>query len=386
MKLFRVRLELVFAAVILAVSFLAFNYLFSYVESRRPSAMDVRVRIARKRSEAVINSSGRYEIKGFPLEEKPSSLKVVFSEDKLFINGNAYQAQDIEIVALSDEGLSLDEVVYRGNIRLLKQNDSFDVINVVGIEDYLKGVVPKEVYSFWPQAAIRAQAIAARSYAVYRAFQREGKGYDLRADATSQVYGGKSAEALRTSRAVDETNGKVLEYDGKIFPAYFHACCGGHTESSKVLWNEPLAPLDGVRCRWCRFSPYYSWSVTVSPGKMLSKISAIDPGVKRIDDIKLGEVDSSGRADTVKVRSASGWTMIKVSDLRREIGREKLKSSKFVVHRYPFFYVFKGHGWGHGVGMCQWGAMGMAVMLQSTRTILRKYYPGTKIVDIRELL
>ena len=108
--------------------------------------------------------------------------------------------------------------------------------------------------------------------------------------------------------------------------------------------------------------------------------------VKRIDNIKTGKRDSSGRLKYVSVKSGNKWFEIKTGEFQSAVGKKSLKSAKFRIKKYPFFYLFSGHGWGHGVGMCQWGAFGLAMRWRNYKKILAYYYPGTKIVDLEKVV
>ena len=283
-------------------------------------------------------------------------------------------------------GTKVNGKEYRGDINVVETDSGFDVINNIELEDYLKGVVPREMNHLWPTEALKAQAVASRSFAVYEALRRKDKEYDLTADTRSQVYGGKAAEKWRASKAVDATMGKVLEYKGKIFPTYFHSCCGGHTEDASKLWNIKLAPLKGVRSPWCRWSPNFKWEARVPTKTILEKLKNKGYSVKRIDNIKAGKRDTSGRLGYVSVKSGNKWIKIRTSDFNSAVGSRSLKSTKFSIKKYPLFYLFQGYGWGHGVGMCQWGAFGLALRWRNYKKILAHYYPGTRIVSLGKVL
>jgi len=275
-------------------------------------------------------------------------------------------------------------VEYRGSLLLIRSKKGVDVINVVELEDYLKGVLPREVNRLWPFGALKAQAIASRSYAVNQALRRKSRDYDLRGDTFSQVYGGKSAERWRTSSCVENTRGKVLAYAGKVFPAFFHSCCGGHTQDARKVWGEGLPPLEGVRCKWCKWSKHFRWKTRISPKDVAKKLKNAGYEFKRMHDIKAGTRDRSGRLDYVSVKADNRWFEIKGSEFISDIGGGALKSTNFRVRKNPFFYSFTGHGWGHGVGMCQWGAFWLGLRRWRAERILAYYYPDTEIVELKD--
>lgn len=282
--------------------------------------------------------------------------------------------------------ISVNGTEYRGEITVKKTGVSFSAVNKLNLEDYLSGVLPREVGRFWPFEALKAQAIASRSFAVYEALRRKSKEYDLFADTYSQVYGGKSSERWRTDRAVESTRGKILVYNGKVFPAYFHSCCGGHTEDGAKVWGRSLKPLSGVRCPWCRWSLRFRWRSRVSVADMAEKLKSKARGISSVDDIKAGKRDESGRVVSIDVRSGDHHTQIDINDFRAMIGGDILKSSNFRVRKYPGEYLFAGFGWGHGVGMCQWGAFTMALAWWKAEKILKFYYPGTRVGNMGNVL
>jgi stage II sporulation protein D len=217
--------------------------------------------------------------------------------------------------------------------------------------------------------------------------RRKSRKYHLSADTYSQVYRGREAENWRTSRAVDDTRGMVLEYNGKVVPGYFSSCCGGHTQDASVVWGEEsIPPLEGVRCGWCWMSPYYRWEVRVSAENILKGLREAGYEIDRIRDIRPLETDDSGRLVSLRVSSGDKEITVPVTDMRRAVGTNRMKSTAFSVRRYPRFFLFRGKGWGHGVGMCQWGAFGLALRWKKSGWILRYYYPGADIVDMAEII
>jgi stage II sporulation protein D len=283
-------------------------------------------------------------------------------------------------------------VLYRGQIDINRTAGGLTAVNRVDLEYYLKGVLPREVNRFWPIAMIEAQAIVSRSFAVYEALRRKNKDYDLTDDTFSQVYGGRSSERWRTTRAVEATKGKVLEYKGKVLPAYFHSCCGGRTQNVSRAWGTSPAlvdargrsgPLKGAKCSWCRWTPYFRWQARVEKQDILKGLKDEGYYLNRIDAITEGPRDVSGRLKYVRIRSRNKWIEVATEDFRSAIGRRILRSANFKIRKRRRYYIFNGYGWGHGVGMCQWGAFGLSLKKWSAERILARYYPGAKIVDMK---
>lgn len=362
----------------------------------KPPAEDnfwVRVLIAKDKKELLISSNGPCNVydaaRGDILAQK-----VVFSAGTRIspaisgmMIGSLFMPSEKILVSAGRVGcVSIDGTEYRGEMYIVKDGARFSAVNKVRLEDYLRGVLPREVNRFWPVEALKAQAIASRSFAVHEVLRRRSRDYDLLADTFSQVYGGKSCERWRTTWAVETTKGKVLIYNNRVFPAYFHSCCGGHTEDAARLWGKGIKPLVGVKCPWCRWSPYFRWRANIPAEEMTAKLKSKARGISVVDDIKAGKRDDSGRLEYVEIRSGEHRNRMGTEDLRAVIGGGTLKSSNFRVRRYPDHFMFAGYGWGHGVGMCQWGAFTLALGWWSAEKILKYYYPGTRVGRLGNIL
>ncbi|MFH1553002.1 MAG: SpoIID/LytB domain-containing protein [Candidatus Omnitrophota bacterium] len=352
----------------------------------------VRVRVAHDANKLELGTSSECEVsdaktgKLLKKEEAiPEGTEVLSVASGIKLGNETFAARAIRVSSSGGGLVDLNGTLYRGEMDIIKTDKGFDAVNRVGLEDYLKGVVPREVSHLWPFEVIKAQAIASRSFAAYEAMRRKNKEYDLTADTFSQVYGGQSSERWRTTRAVEDTEGKVLEYKGKVFPAYFHSCCGGHTQDISRVWNEDLPPLKGIKCSWCRWSPHFRWQARVPTRTILENLNKDGYQITNINDIREGQRDDSGRLEYLSIKSSNKWFEITTGDFRNAISKKILKSANFRVKKYPFFYLFSGYGWGHGVGMCQWGAFGLGLRRWSAGRILRQYYPGTEIVDLKNI-
>jgi stage II sporulation protein D len=388
------RIISVFTVIFLAV--IAVFLFFRYSKAPPPAedVFTVRVRIAAGAKEARISSkspcnvldadTGKILSPGMVL---PPDSRIVLSGNKIAMGARTFSSKRLSLSPESGNGIKVNGVLYRGEIDLLRRDGGFDIINTLDIEHYLMGVVPREMYSFWPIEALRAQAIVSRSYAAYEALRRKSRDHDLTSDVSSQVYGGRSAETRRTTGAVQDTRGLVLEYQRKIVPGYFHSCCGGHTNDVVSVWGGPyVEPLKGVRSRWCRWTPHFRWNARVPTEEIKEKLDSSGYHFTRIDDIRPGKRASSGRLESVRVRSGNRWTDISVKRFLSAMGRKTIRSTNFKIKKYPLFYLFKGYGWGHGVGMCQWCAFRLSLMWRGHKRILEHFYPGSHIVDMREIL
>lgn len=333
-------------------------------------------------------------IKGFYKIIDPIGDKVVSRGKYLICTVSTYKdgisigslkcpAEKLLIAVDDPEAIKINGRKYRGNIQFIKKdNSALLAVNFIELEDYIKGILFHEVSHYWPHEALMAQAVACRTYAVYQKNQNASKDYDVTSDIYSQVYGGKTSERHRTNKAVEDTAGEVLTYHNKIFPAYFHSTCAGHTEDAYLLWGVDIAPLKGVACGYCIESSHYKWLQALSLSSI--KQSMIKAGYKECGDIiniVIENKDVSGRGNDLIVKNGNQDIKIDSKDLRAILGANILKSTNFIVTIADKNAIFEGLGWGHGVGMCQWGAYSMAKEGFDYKQILEYYYPGSQIIN-----
>ncbi len=274
---------------------------------------------------------------------------------------------------------------FRGDIDIIKRPDGkLAAINRIGIEKYLYGVLYHEISHRWPMEALKVQAIAARTYALYQISKSKDKPYDLTSDIYSQVYGGSASERWSTVRAVDQTKGMVLAYKGALFPAYFHATCAGSTENASNLWKINIPPLKGgVFCPYCRKSPHYIWRWEAPLVDVEKKLKLAGYKTGSIVSVEAVGRNSSGRVEKLEFTDYSGARlMIPAKDFRLAMGANDVRSTRFTLKVESGRLILNGLGWGHGVGMCQWGAYGLAQKGKTAEQILKFYYPGAEIASI----
>lgn len=308
-------------------------------------------------------------------------IEISWKEAGIKFGGKTFNTGKVRVFSLQKKMFGVNGIFYRGELDIFRTDKGIEAVNRVELEEYLKGVVPHEMNHLWPFSALKAQAIVSRSFAVSEARRNKSKNYDVTNDTFSQVYGGLKGQRWRTSRAVLVTKGRILKSEGEILPAYFHSCCGGHTEDASRRWIKSNKALQGVKCSWCRWSPYFRWQTRLAVKVIAEKLNYKGYGIKRIDNIIPGTFDESGRLEYIRIKSRNKWFEIPAEDFCSAIGGRNLKSANFHIKRYPLFYLFSGYGWGHGVGMCQWGAFGLGLRRWSTERILSWYYPGSEIAD-----
>ncbi|HER43831.1 MAG TPA: SpoIID/LytB domain-containing protein [Candidatus Eisenbacteria bacterium] len=328
-------------------------------------------------------------------------------------SGPVHEAPVLEVRPSGDTGVAIDDTPYRGGLLLrLDDGGRIQAINIIEIDDYLKGVLPSEIgyLKEGQYEAYRAQAIAARSYSLSKLEEKRNEPYDMRATIMDQVYRGVKGENRAASEAVDGTRGIVGVWEGEPIRAYYSACCGGHTADIRVgwPWKAPFPYLygrkdapegDGARS-YCRESRHFRWEVVWS-GSDLSRIAArtlpaelggrVSP-FNIIRDIRVVGYSLSGRAVAVDIVTDRGTHRVEGDRIRWVLRPESptgpiLRSTLFKMEvtrgggRVKQVRL-KGGGNGHGVGMCQYGAIRMASDGFSAERIIEHYYPGVSLVRI----
>jgi stage II sporulation protein D len=280
-------------------------------------------------------------------------------------------------------------------------------INLVDLEDYLLGVVPHEIGRVGEDLleAAKAQAVAARTYAIAHRGRRSALGFDYFATVQDQVYGGSAGEYEVASRAVRETAGEILLYRGVPIEAYYHSTCAGRTAAIEEVWNDQPRPYlvsvvdvnPQTGQAYDHFSSRFRWTQRWS-GQQLNQIlnrtlaDSLPSGVNSVGevrDIRILERTQSGRVARMRVETSTATFHLGRDRLRWIFltPEQRILNSSLIqeieLTRGPDGRVteiaFVGGGWGHGIGMCQVGAMGRARHGQNYRTILSVYYPGTEL-------
>ncbi|MCZ6688884.1 MAG: SpoIID/LytB domain-containing protein [Planctomycetota bacterium] len=326
-----------------------------------------------------------------PLLDLRSLDKVtVFSRlGKLVWGAQLLHTATVRIVPSAGVSVEINGAGYRGDVRIhADPKGAITCVNEVALETYLAGVIGSEVPTSWPDAALRAQAIVARTYALSRAWERRDALYDMTADTLSQVYRGLKFEDQVAFRIIHETRGVILVYGDKIFPTYYMSVCGGHTASAaKVFGESAIPPLQGTACGYCRGARRYRWPVggkpvTISEETILARLGPMGISLKRLDRIEGMQTSPDGFATRVSLRHGGEIFTVSAREFRMALGPDLLFSANFEAVKEGSNFVFSGRGWGHGVGMCQWGAHGMARAGFDEREILRHYYPGAALARL----
>ncbi|BDV44132.1 cell division protein [Geotalea uraniireducens] len=268
---------------------------------------------------------------------------------------------------------------YRGTLDISPLDKGLLVVNELPLEEYLVGLINCEISSLWPMEAIKAQAVVARTYALYQKQARANAPYHLESSVLDQVYDGCEIEDSRAARGVKETAGEVLTYDGQPIQAFYHSSCGGRTEVPENVWGVKLPYLRSVDCAYCSANPASRWEQTIPLKKLESLLRAAGVNVQGLRDIREGKRNDSGRLTELAFVSARGTATVPAVAFRKIVGYTVIKSTNFTVRITGDAAVFTGRGYGHGVGLCQWGAKQRAADGFSYREILSYYYPGARL-------
>ena len=314
---------------------------------------------------------------GKPLKDK-SPFYLLRTKDGLSVNGKVVRRLTVSAPVF----IRVNGKKYHGNMEISPAEKGLLVVNELPLEDYLVGLINCEISSLWPMEAIKAQAVIARSYAVYQKEVRKNAVYHLESTVMDQVYEGCETEDSRAGRGVKETAGEVLTYKGNVIQAFYHSNCGGHTESSENVWGFSLPYVQGVDCSYCLATPSAKWEQTMPLNKIESLLKGNGYQVAGLLDIRTGRTNRSGRVTDLTLICAKGRLMISAVNFRKIIGYTFIKSTNFEAGIAGDDAVFTGIGYGHGVGLCQWGAKQRAGDGFDYREILSYYYPGTRLGSI----
>lgn len=351
------------------------------------------------------------------------------TEDKLVLTSKNGEEKEIKV----------EDRYYRGYIMLNANRGKLDVINYISLEEYLYGVLPKEMGYSYHMEALKAQAIAARTYATKNLNKHIEEGYNLCDTSDCQTYGGKNVENSKTNEAVDDTKGMIITYNGYPIDAVYHSNSGGHTESATEIWGGDLPYLIGIPDEFSESYPNSRWQLKMNSEEIGHKLYNYSIDVGKVLDIIVLDTTSNGRVKELLIVGDEGEETISGDKLRTILGANTLKSTFFTISKENIYdkevkiysvdsskqikrinlddinvidgdgnirsiksissvitdrgvkdidldttpmtvnFIIDGKGYGHGIGMSQWGAQGMAVNGYSFEEILKYYYRGVDI-------
>jgi stage II sporulation protein D len=358
----------------------------SSVQLNQPLPTTVRVCLFHARKPVRLGCTGPYDymsLAGGKVVSGSTDQKVQSGRGRsLSIGGRSFNGDVLVAPVAPKDFLIINGRRYRGAIIFEPlASGRFDVVEQLDFEEYLYGVLPREMGPQWPIEALKAQAVVSRTYVL----ANRGSGrYDVASDVSSQVYGGFEDESPLANQAVQETRGEVLvDKRGNPIQAFFHSSCGGRTETPQFVWNssEVWDYFSSVKDSYCEADPYYHWKLDISASTLKARLARA--GVK-VGDIKKIKADKRSPSDRVTVFAIYGSkknAQLPGNRFRIAVGPETLRSTLLTdISKTRSGFHFEGRGWGHGVGLCQWGARGRALAGQRYTDIVQAYYPETSLV------
>ncbi len=323
------------------------------------------------------------KIKGLTLKRDSNRTTIFFDNNKQKIYDLKNQAKII-VKSSDGRGIWVGQKRYSGILNLLVLDSEILVINILGIEKYLSSVVGSEMPAKWPFEALKAQAIASRTYALK---QKGNSLYDIDSTQRNQVYNGLESRTYKTIRAVRSTRSLVLIYKNKLINALFHSSSGGLTENSEAVWKNKYPYLSSVK-DFDKNNPKLKWQKKFSNGE-LQKLFPRIGGIKKIEILN---ISNTGRVKNVKLFGKYGSYQMSGVDIRERMNLKSTlvrfffieekknnndnENSNFSIEKN---LIVLGQGSGHGVGMSQWGARYMASKGQKAERILKHFYKGVRI-------
>jgi stage II sporulation protein D len=309
-----------------------------------------------------------------PLGAGEARIRLV--KGRLEVNGIVAEPLAVRFRAGKTDGGTGDEPIQagttdvRGDVVALVRHGRLLLVNVLPLEDYVVAVLGGEMPPSFPLEALRAQAVAARTYALNKKLETLDEPFHLGSSVLAQVYGGLERENPKTAEATASTRGQVVTFELEPIEAYFHSSCGGQTETGLAALQRDLPYLQSVSCP-CGKHPATAWTVDLSAQEVESVL-----GHEARGEVKVLGKTSTGRVRRLQV----GSRVLDGVEFRQQFGYERVRSLLFEVSSDGKGGVrLTGRGFGHGAGLCQWGAKLMADAGKGYREILLHYYPGTEL-------
>lgn len=428
---------------ILTAFFLAVMLLFPLSASAASLGPKIRVGLVVDQYSAELSSAGKITVidgRGKKVTLSPGRHFISVKGGRFYADKKKLSGGNLSFVAQNaSQPVLVNRKKYRGALTavMTREKKRLTIVNALPVEEYLYGVVAKEVIPLWPDEAIKAQAVAARSFALYHLDHPQYEGFDIKATDQGQVYGGIEAEHPNTTKLVKATRGVTAVYDGEPIQAFFHSTSGGYTEAAVNVWGKDIPYLQAVKDD-DKDSPNYSWTKSFTEAQLERTLKQGGYDIGKLQGIRLlplgkapmkwsSDRGTSGRVKRMTFKGSRRDVTLTGSQVRSllglnstlfevtigtdepdsidvsiknaygyEVGRKKIPIDKKTrqgmgtkvgdlrlfagVKDEKVFFV--GGGWGHGVGLSQWGARGMALEKSARRkkdyykTILRHYYRG----------
>jgi stage II sporulation protein D len=307
---------------------------------------------------------------------RTDSIRAVPHGQSVEVNGRSATAFRLT----SDAPIRMNGREYPATLEIVRYGDGLAIVNELRLDDYVVGVLRAETSERWPVETLRAQAIVARTYAAFLRASSGARPYHVVATTTNQVYAGHVPASSPIWDAVRDTSGQVLLWDGELFPAFYHSASGGYTEDPRMVFAARNMPaLRAIRDEFSGAAPHFYWTLDLKLADLSDILRRRGYDVGAVTAIEVTARTPSLRVATLVVHGTRGTVPLRGNDFRRMVGYETVKSTLFAIAIDGPVARFSGRGYGHGVGMSQWGAKGMAEQGYSAEQILEYYYPGATL-------
>lgn len=336
------------------------------------AAVEMRVAVAEGEDRIAVGSSTPALVKtmaGQNVGQIPQGQAIAVTTEGGALKLANWRDQAFWVEPTGDGYIFIDDAWYRGRVLVMPSGGKVTAVNWVDLEDYLYSVLGAEMPASWPQEALKAQAVAARSYALHRRDRRLSEVYDVGTTTAYQVYRGLASEAPSTIAAVDATRGQVLTHSGRVIEAVFHSSSGGHTENVEDIWQQPRPYLRSVP-DFDQDAPVFRWSETFTASQFQQRVT----GIGRLQSVTTERATPRGRVVSLQLQGTQGRRTLTGTQLRQALG---LRSTLFSIAIQGDTIRIDGRGFGHGLGLSQWGARGLALQGYTYPQILAHYYQGT---------
>lgn len=340
-----------------------------------------RVEVSAERGVTVQMSNGDTRVFAGPVVARPSA-------GGLTLNGERAPAESVTIrsrggdLTVTNGGNGAGELkplIVGGSLKILIRGNGLLLVNDVDLEEYIKGVVPAEMSPGWHPEALKAQAVVARTYALYQRMLNKSREYDLVATVQDQVYQGRQGVDHRVQEAVESTRGIVVAHQNAPIYAAFSSTAAGPTEDAVNVWSKDLPYLKGVDCPFDVNAPRYQWRAVLKVQDLENTFRRQGVDVGAIASLTPFAYSKAGRVTKLRILHSRGELILRGEDFRRLIGYSVILSTQFDVESMGWEIALSGRGSGHAVGLCQWGAKEMAEHGYPYTTILAYYFPGTEL-------
>lgn len=348
----------------------------------------IRVAIVMRQASVHLAAPESFLVSGFPLNGTPAAegekrryRETTLTSTQLYAGGAMIEPQGDGEIKVNGRG-------YRGTMEIVEdKKGTLTVINEVPLEEYVMGVLAGEIPRNWPREALKAQAIAARTFAVLKRSEarRRKDPYDLENTALFQMYQGSGLVNDNIREAVLRTSGEILTQGKAPIAAFFHSNCGGRTCRSSEVWSQDKPYLRSAECTYGNNGEHFRWRAEMKVADLVQKLRKGGLGIGDVIRLEARSRDESGRISELAIMDETGrFEKMKGSDFRMKVGPDLIRSTRFDPQIVQDKVVFIGKGWGHGVGLCQEGACGMALKGFGAFDILRHYYRGVMIEKMRD--